>query len=257
LSILRVAARKFFDRLFVTFKIGSFPSACLLFSRILHFLPASWSCAPCTAARLRVSPLKRTGALGILIVALCLLPSFSNAADVTIAWDPNMDPDLEGYAVYYLKDYSSGPTTYTFLDTVPVDELADPDNPMITLTDLEDGQYYFVLTAYDTEGNESDFSDELCVSVSGDSISQCYSVSGYVGTAGAAAVGGGSSGGGGSSACFIASVVPDPAKTEPFQIWRKIRGMELAIMFLIPFLFFLVRTIINWILDFEYRFSQF
>jgi uncharacterized membrane protein len=38
--------------------------------------------------------------------------------------------------------------------------LADPLNPGCKLTDFEkDVTYFFVVTAYDTEGNESDFSN--------------------------------------------------------------------------------------------------
>jgi uncharacterized membrane protein len=47
--------------------------------------------------------------------------------------------------------------------------LADPLNPRCKVTDLEkDVIYFFVVTAYDTEGNESDFSN--IISSKGNSV---------------------------------------------------------------------------------------
>jgi len=75
----------------------------------------------------------------------------ANAASVTLAWDPNSEPDVAGYRVYYgkaLGNYKS---------------LIDVGNQTTcSISDLEDGEaYYFVVTAYDLLGRESDFSSEL------------------------------------------------------------------------------------------------
>jgi hypothetical protein len=46
--------------------------------------------------------------------------------------------------------------------TLPVGSLGDPNNPAYTLTGLDDNEsYYFVVTAYDDEGFESDYSNEV------------------------------------------------------------------------------------------------
>ena len=90
----------------------------------------------------------------------------SSAADVTLAWDANTEPDLIGYKIYY--DTSPGDPYYgTDADqgispiTVLLKDLDDPDNPKLTLTGLSDsGDYYFALTAFDHENLESGFSNE-------------------------------------------------------------------------------------------------
>ena len=76
---------------------------------------------------------------------------------------------------------------------------------MVTITELEDGsKYYLAVTAYDVEGNESDYSNELCVQVAGLSVSECRSADGSVDNSdsgdndsGSADSGGGGGGGGG------------------------------------------------------------
>ena len=109
-----------------------------------------------------------------------------------LAWDANSEEDLGGYEIYFRTLYSD----YEFLDDVHVDELEDPYNPMVTITDLYSGElpdssipvvnmpalamvegatYYFSLTAFDVQGNTSDFSDELCLEVTGSSVAVCKS----------------------------------------------------------------------------------
>ena len=113
-------------------------------------------------------------------------------AEFKLGWDANDEADLDGYEIYYRKGVPG--STYIFLAEVYVDELEDPDNPMVTITDLYNGlltdlitpvvrmseltnnsSYYFALTAFDTQGNTSDFSEELCVEVIGTSVVECRS----------------------------------------------------------------------------------
>jgi hypothetical protein len=85
----------------------------------------------------------------------------SIAGDVVIAWDPNTESDLAGYSIY-VSEGSSGPP-YDHVDTYLAEKI-NLDNPRSMITDLEDEiAYYFVVTAFDTEGNESGYSKELCV----------------------------------------------------------------------------------------------
>lgn len=43
-------------------------------------------------------------------------------------------------------------------------------------TELEDNsKYYFAMTAFGVEGNESNYSNELCVQVAGLSVTECRS----------------------------------------------------------------------------------
>lgn len=92
--------------------------------------------------------------LNIKLVAFLSVLFYSNlvsAAQVTLAWDANTDPDLAGYMLYY------GFATRAYDYVVDVG-----DQTTFTLSGLEDGHtYYFALTAYNTEDLESDFSNEV------------------------------------------------------------------------------------------------
>lgn len=80
-----------------------------------------------------------------------------STTSVTLAWNPNTDPDLAGYKIY--ESTSSG-TYGTAIATVP------PSSSSFVVTGLQRGvTYYFVITAYDTSGNESARSGEVRVSL--------------------------------------------------------------------------------------------
>lgn len=103
----------------------------------------------------RVSTLRFLSVFTFAFV-LCLFPQIVYSADVTVAWDPNTEPDLAGYLVYY----GTSSRTYPFS--------IDVDNSTIhTISDLAEGRtYYFAVTAYDFNGNESDFSEEISLYLS-------------------------------------------------------------------------------------------
>ena len=100
------------------------------------------------------------------ILFFCAL-SPSYAADVSLEWDANTEPDLAGYKIYYDTDSGepyegTGASQGSSPITVPIGDLTDSDNPEYTLTGLTDGvTYFFVVTAYDTEDLESDYSNEV------------------------------------------------------------------------------------------------
>jgi hypothetical protein len=90
------------------------------------------------------------------------------AADVTLAWTGNNEPNLAGYYIYYKSGTSGAPYNGTGVDEgnspikIPLGTFADPANPEYTLHGLSDTQTsYLVLTAYDTEDSESGFSNEV------------------------------------------------------------------------------------------------
>jgi uncharacterized membrane protein YgcG len=144
-----------------------------------------------------------SGCLCFLFLLFLAAPALS--ADVTLAWDPNTEADLEGYGVYF-KQGASGPP-YDLVGYVTFEELKDPDNPAFAITDLEKGStYYFAVTAYDTAGNESAYSTPVCAQI-GDQILPCASSDGSGGSSesGGPSGSGGSSGssGGGGGGCFI------------------------------------------------------
>ena len=141
--------------------------------------------------------------LFFLMLLFYAIPAFP--ADITLAWDSNSETDLEGYGVYFMKGAPGPP--YDLFGNVTTAELSDPTNPTLTVTGLEKGaRYYFALTAYDTAGNESNFSDAVCADV-GDVIAPCSTEN----TGG----GGGSSGGGGGGGCFIDASSAGEARFNP------------------------------------------
>ena len=115
----------------------------------------------------------------LIVPAIFLLPIFAPicfAKVVTLAWDANPEPDLEGYIIYRNAD-SPGPP-YEYSSTLPEDDLLDPLAPEVKLTGLqEDTEYFVSVTAYDNEGNESYFSDEICLEIVDSVIENCSMVS--------------------------------------------------------------------------------
>lgn len=138
----------------------------------------------------------------LCVLALLFLAAPALSADVTLAWDPNSEADLEGYGVYFNLGASGPP--YDLFGYVTLQELNDPDNPSFAITGLVKGSsYYFAVTAYDTAGNESSYSAPVCAQI-GDQILPCSSSSSSGGSSGGSAPSsGGSGGGGGGGGCFI------------------------------------------------------
>ena len=93
---------------------------------------------------------------------ICLLPlilllavSSASAADVTIAWDANTEPDLAGYILFY------GTSSGSYANSVDAGNATE-----YTITDLAEGTtYYFAAKAYNTSDNQSDYSQELVYTV--------------------------------------------------------------------------------------------
>jgi hypothetical protein len=100
--------------------------------------------------------------------------------DITLKWAPNNDPDLAGYKVFYREEGQS----YNYNE--PYWESTEPE---CTIYDLDNTKtYYFVVRAFDIDGNTSDNSNEVAL-VDGEAVNFTDD-------------GGGSGGGGG---CFIAT----------------------------------------------------
>ena len=91
--------------------------------------------------------------LSIVLVVILMLSTTVFAAEVKLAWDKNTENDLRGYIVYR-STTAGGPYVQ-----VGDDVLA----PTSTFTDVdvEDGTYFYVVTAYDNDGGESGYSNEV------------------------------------------------------------------------------------------------
>ena len=74
---------------------------------------------------------------------------------MTLAWNPNTEPDLAGYKIYEARSPGSYGAAIATLPANATSFVATGLQPGVT--------YFFVITAYDTSGNESARSPELSV----------------------------------------------------------------------------------------------
>jgi len=74
----------------------------------------------------------------------------AGAADVSLAWDASVSPDVVGYKIYV------GQSSRTYGTPIVLGNITS-----YTVTGLGPGTWYFAATAYDGNGNESDFSNEV------------------------------------------------------------------------------------------------
>lgn len=95
--------------------------------------------------------------LSLIMIAVGGIGTITHAGDVTLQCDANIESDLAGYKLYY------GNESGVYGDSIPfpLSELTDTSNPEFTTPVLPSGTYYFALTAYDTEGLESGYSNEV------------------------------------------------------------------------------------------------
>ncbi|MHB8894000.1 MAG: choice-of-anchor D domain-containing protein [Candidatus Geothermincolia bacterium] len=89
----------------------------------------------------------------VFALAFGIAPGQAAAAQVTLAWDKNTEPDVSGYKLYY------GTSSGVYGTPIAVPGV----NTTTRMVDgLEDGRgYFFAVTAYDTYGNESGYSNEV------------------------------------------------------------------------------------------------
>ena len=73
------------------------------------------------------------------------------AQDMMIVWNNNKEPDVAGYKVYY------GKVSRTYSNCIDVGKMTEYKIPSLP----ENGVWYFAVTAYDSVGNESGYSNEV------------------------------------------------------------------------------------------------
>jgi hypothetical protein len=101
----------------------------------------------------------------LLVVAMCLLTGRTTcfAESVSLSWDANTESDLAGYKVYYKADFYSLP-----FDGAGAIEGASPvdvyNMTTATISGIDPSRsYYFAVTAYNTSGIESSYSNIVSV----------------------------------------------------------------------------------------------
>jgi len=104
--------------------------------------------------KIRQSLDRRLYTIPVLLFLLC---SFTQAMaeDVSLAWDPSISSNIAGYKIYF------GNSSGSYGAPVSIG-----NQTAYTITGLTSGTYYFAVTAFDTDGNESDFSNEVSQIVS-------------------------------------------------------------------------------------------
>jgi len=96
-----------------------------------------------------VSRFRWAAIAGSILFLAVLFPCLAHA-DVVLQWDPNSESDLAGYKVYY------GTASGTYGTPITIGTQVS-----YTFTQLAPGTYYFAVTAYNTAGLESGFSNEV------------------------------------------------------------------------------------------------
>ena len=87
----------------------------------------------------------------VIVITILAITGIARAATVQVTWNPNTEEDLAGYRLYY------GAASGQYGEPVDVGNVT---GHVMEITPEYGATYYFALTAYDTSGNESGYSDE-------------------------------------------------------------------------------------------------
>jgi PKD repeat protein len=87
-----------------------------------------------------------------VVLYMMFLPGLALGETATISWDPNPEPDIAGYKVFY------GTSSGNYTDCITVNST----QTSCEITGLQGGNtYYFAVKAVDASGQESEFSSEV------------------------------------------------------------------------------------------------
>ena len=151
----------------------------------------------------------------LFLLSTFLIAGPAAAAQVTLAWDANAESDLAGYKVYYKTGVSGAPYDGTDADqgrsgiTVPLGNLSDPANPRFSLSGFsENTVYYLAVTAYNQQGNESGYSNEVSFSDAGTPPDTVFTITASAGPNGTISPAGATTVASGGTRTF--AITPDP-----------------------------------------------
>ena len=83
-----------------------------------------------------------------VLLAMFLMASFVHAADVTLTWDANTEPDLTGYKIYQADRIGNATGAWAEIDT------SITNTYIVVGIDIANN-YAWLVSAYDSQGNES------------------------------------------------------------------------------------------------------
>jgi hypothetical protein len=106
----------------------------------------------------------------LMVVLMALMASFVQAeTNITFTWDQEISPDFAGWRLYtktdLAADYPDRDSEEFF--TIPYSGTpADSYEKRIVIPAVEgDTTFYFVVTAFDTSDNESDYSNQVFTTI--------------------------------------------------------------------------------------------
>lgn len=94
--------------------------------------------------------------IGFIFLTVLFNSTVWAGADITFMWEKNLESDLAGYRLYQ-SDVSR---QYVFGEEHAA-AIIFAGTETVILSDVQDGQWYWILTAFDLAGNESDKSNEV------------------------------------------------------------------------------------------------
>lgn len=104
--------------------------------------------------------MKRLILATLLAFLIMLGVSSSWGGQVVFEWDPNSESDLAGYRLYQ----TTTPGVYEYGADKAIGDIP-AGTETFTLTTFIDGKFFWVATAYDTNGNESGPSNEVTATI--------------------------------------------------------------------------------------------
>jgi len=87
-----------------------------------------------------------------LLIFISLAFGLPGVTEKQVVWDANTEEDLAGYRLYYRAEIEIYSDARYYLIPVGTENYSTKDMPFDT---------YLVLTAFDNDGNESEFSNEV------------------------------------------------------------------------------------------------
>ena len=93
--------------------------------------------------------------LAVFLLLILILPHTAYSAQISLEWDANTEPNLAGYKIHY------GVSSGDYDTTVDIGNYTS-----CTISELQEGQtYYFAASAYDLNGNQSGYSNEVLTQI--------------------------------------------------------------------------------------------